>query len=326
MIISNHQSDKTSASPFVLATGSENQNTPGAALSFNEIHSSCESVHYHVSSNCAYITIDRPEKMNSLNRSMLLGIAGYLDQAESDPEVRVVVLHGNEKAFCTGQDLGELLCEDPPTVEELLRDYHDPVVQKISSCTKPVVAAVNGVAAGAGAVFAMACDLVVASDKASFIFGFSQIGLTSGSGGSYFLTRKVGAQKATALLMLGEKINATEAERIGMIYKVIPQDVFDVELGNLTSKMAQLPAISLSLTKQLISIASENDLNTQILMERRTKCEAGKSSDFAEGVEAFITKRKPVFNQTSNVHKPGTHIKRIKLNTQLKQNQFFMQA
>ncbi|MBK9109966.1 MAG: enoyl-CoA hydratase/isomerase family protein [Saprospiraceae bacterium] len=282
-------------------------------LSFRE--EACEHVQYQVSNNCAFITLNRAEKMNSLHRGMLVQISAYLDQAELDQEVRIIVIKGNQKAFCTGQDLGELLDENPPTVEELLKNYHDPIVLKISKSSKPVIAAVNGVAAGAGAVFAMACDIVVASDKASFIFGFSQIGLTSGSGGSYFLTRKVGAQKAAALLMLGEKMNAQEAERIGMIYKVIPQDTFEAELGVMVAKMAQLPALSLQLTKQLISHSSHNDLDAQILLEREAKCRAGNSPDFAEGVNAFISKRKPVFNQNNGIPRPADCITRININT-----------
>lgn len=278
-----------------------------------EQHESNDHIQYQVSNNCAIITLNRPDKMNSLHRGMLIQISNYLEQAECDRDVRVIVIKGQPKAFCTGQDLGELLDENPPSVEELLLNYHDPVVQKISRSQKPVIAAVNGVAAGAGAVFAMACDLVIASDKASFIFGFSQIGLTSGSGGSYFLTRKVGSQKAAALLMLGDKINAMEAERIGMIYKVVPQEIFEAEIEEISSKMAQLPAISLSLTKQLISQASENDLETQIHLERKAKCFAGNSTDFEEGVNAFISKRKPIFNQNGSCPGPAAHITKIAL-------------
>lgn len=271
-------------------------------------------IQYEVVDHCAYITINRPEKLNSLTRAMLLGLSSCLDQAADDRDVRVVVIQGNQKAFCTGQDLSDLNGSNPPTIQELLENYHDPIVHKIASMPKPVIAAVEGVAAGAGAVFAMACDLVIASESASFIFGFSQIGLTSGSGGSYFLTRKIGVQKTTALLLLGEKVSAQEAERIGMIHKSFPLVSYANELNRIVAQLTQLPGTSLGLTKELIAKASENDLYTMICVERRAKCQAGESDDFVEGLNAFMEKRKPIFNQNRSIAKPGSHVTRILLN------------
>lgn len=257
---------------------------------------------YNVSNNVAYIQLNRPEKMNSLNTTMLMDLLELLNRAEADRSVRVIVLEGNSKAFCTGQDLKEILGEEAPSVNELLTNYHDPIVEKIRSSNKPVIAAVQGVAAGAGAVFAIACDLVVASENASFIFGFSHIGLTSGSGGSFFLSRLVGTQKAAAILMLGEKINAARAENMGMIYKVVSDAAFENEITVLAENLAKMPAMSIGLTKKLLSKAFENDLATHILRERESKCLAGSSLDFQEGLDAFVNKRKPVFNLEENVH------------------------
>ncbi len=253
-------------------------------------------VNYSVRNHVAYINFNRSEKMNSLHRGMLIQLSEFLTEAEMDRSVRVIVLGGSGNSFCTGQDLKEILDENPPSVHDLLSNFHDPIVEKIRSIKKPIIAAVNGVAAGAGAVFAVACDLVIASDKASFIFGFSHIGLTSGSGGSYFLSRLVGAQKAAALLMLGEKISAQSAEQMGMIYKVLGNETFETEIIETAEKMASLPALSLALTKELLSKALVNDLSTQILHERESKCLAGSSCDFEEGLSAFVSKRKPIFN------------------------------
>lgn len=256
---------------------------------------------YKVRNNVAYIQMNRPEKMNSLHTTMLTDLLELLNRAEADRSVRVIVLEGNSKAFCTGQDLKEILGEAAPSVNELLTNYHDPIVEKIRSSNKPVIAAVQGVAAGAGAVFAIACDLVVASENASFIFGFSHIGLTSGSGGSFFLSRLVGTQKAAAILMLGEKINSQRAENMGMIYKVVSDDEFGNEISMLAEHLAKMPAMSIGLTKKLLSKAFENDLSTHILHERESKCLASSSVDFQEGLDAFVNKRKPVFNLQDEV-------------------------
>lgn len=255
---------------------------------------------YTVRNNVAYITLNRPDKMNSLHTAMLRELLETLNKAEDDKSVRVIVIEGNSRAFCSGQDLKEILGQDAPSVNELMTNYHDPVVEKIRSSNKPVIAAVQGVAAGAGAVFAIACDLVIASENASFIFGFSHIGLTTGSGGSYFLSRLVGTQKAAAMLMLGEKIAAQRAENIGMIYKVIEDARFENEIINIAEKLATMPSMSIGLTKKLLSKAFENDLTSHILQERESKCLASEGNDFKEGLNAFVNKRKPVFNVDDN--------------------------
>jgi len=252
---------------------------------------------YSKTNGIATITLQRQETYNSLNRRMALEFQRALDRASLEDDIRVVVITGNGKAFCAGQDLNEMVGADAPTIESVLTENHDPIVKKIRAMKKPVVAAVNGVAAGAGAVFALACDLIIATESASFIQAFSKIGLTPGSGSTHFLPRLVGVQKAMSILLLGEKINAREAERIGMIYRWVPDSDFAAELENLTWQLSSLPSHSLMLTKMALSKSWTNDLKEQIQLEKKFKCLAGESDDYLEGVDSFLNKRKPEFNR-----------------------------
>jgi len=178
------------------------------------------SILLKIENNVAYITLNRPDVFNSFNREMALRLQTILDDCETNADVRAIVLTGNGKAFCAGQDLKEVTDPDlNPGFKKILEEHYNPIITRIRSIKKPIIGAINGVAAGAGANIALACDIVVAHEKVSFIQAFSLIGLVPDSGGTYFLPRLIGFQKALALAMLGEKISAEEAERLGMIYK-----------------------------------------------------------------------------------------------------------
>lgn len=184
---------------------------------------------FHIENGIAYITLNRPDKLNAFNREMALLLQARLDEAASLHEVRCVYLTGAGKGFCAGQDLAEVADPEGPGMQKILSEHYNPIITRICHMPKPVVAAVNGIAAGAGANMALACDVVVAARSASFIQAFSKIGLIPDSGGTYLLPRLVGWQKASALMMLGEKLPADEAEKIGMLYKVIDDADFAAE-------------------------------------------------------------------------------------------------
>lgn len=254
------------------------------------------SIELKIENNLAYITLNRPEVFNSFNREMALKLQDTFDACESNPEVRVMVLTGKGKAFCAGQDLKEVTTPElNPGFKKILEEHYNPIISRIRNIKKPIIAAVNGVAAGAGANIALACDVVVANDRVSFIQAFSLIGLIPDSGGTFFLPRLIGFQKASALAMLGDKISAEEAERLGMIYKVIPSDVFEEEVLKLGLKMTNMPTKALGMIKDLLNQSITNDLNEQLALESKYQIEAAGSEDYKEGVNAFIEKRKPNF-------------------------------
>ncbi len=249
-----------------------------------------------IENKVAYITLNRPEVFNSFNREMALELQEILDDCETNNNVRAIVLTGNGKAFCAGQDLKEVT--DPelnPGFKKILEEHYNPIITRIRAIKKPVIAAVNGVAAGAGANIALACDIVVAHEKVSFIQAFSLIGLVPDSGGTFFLPRLIGFQKALALAMLGDKISAEEAEKMGMIYKSVPLDEFEETINKLAVKLANMPTKALGLIKELFNKSMTNDLEAQLALESKLQIEAAQSNDYAEGVAAFIEKRKPEF-------------------------------
>ena len=254
------------------------------------------SILLKIENKVAYITLNRPEVFNSFNREMALSLQSVMDECETSEEVRAIVLTGNGKAFCAGQDLKEVT--DPnlnPGFKKILEEHYNPIITRIRLIKKPVIAAVNGVAAGAGANIALACDIVVAHDKVSFIQAFSLIGLVPDSAGTFFLPRLIGFQKASALAMLGDKVSAEEAERIGMIYKVIPFESFKDEVDQLALKLANMPTKALGFIKTLFNESVTNTLEEQLALESKLQIEAAQSEDYAEGVAAFIEKRKPNF-------------------------------
>jgi 2-(1,2-epoxy-1,2-dihydrophenyl)acetyl-CoA isomerase len=249
-----------------------------------------------IENNVAWIYLNRPEVFNSFNREMALSLQDALDVCSTDSNVRSIVITGRGKAFCAGQDLKEVT--DPelnPGFRAILEEHYNPIIQKIRTIEKPIVAAVNGVAAGAGANIALACDIVVATEHASFIQAFSKIGLIPDSAGTFFLPRLIGFQKATALMMLGDKVTAAEALVMGLIYKEYPTSMFEEEVATLATTLAAMPTKALGLTKRLLNQSMINNLEQQLALESDLQIEASSSNDYKEGVSAFVEKRKPEF-------------------------------
>ena len=254
------------------------------------------SIQLVIENNVANITLNRPESFNSFNREMALLLQKILDDCNANNEVRTIVITGEGKAFCAGQDLKEVTSPElNPGFRKILEEHYNPIIQRIRSIEKPIIAAVNGVAAGAGANIALACDIVVASETASFIQAFSKIGLIPDSAGTFFLPRLIGFQKASALMMLGDKVSAAEAEQLGMLYKVFSVGTFEEEVRQLAVKMALMPTKALGFTKKLLNQSMANDLEQQLSLESDLQIESAESEDYTEGVKAFIEKRKPVF-------------------------------
>ena len=241
------------------------------------------------------ITLNRPSVFNSFNKIMAMQLQEVLDDCSVNPEIRAILLTGEGKAFCAGQDLAEAIDPEGPELKSILRDHYNPIIIKIRELEKPVIAAVNGVAAGAGANIALACDIVIAKKSASFIQAFSKIGLIPDSGGTYFLPRLIGMQKAIALMMTGEKVSADEAERMNMIYKVYEEEQFEEEALKLAENLASMPTRGLGLTKKAVNLGLFNSLEDQLDLEEQLQTEAGETDDFTEGVNAFIQKRPAIF-------------------------------
>ena len=241
------------------------------------------------------LALNRPEVYNSFNQSMALQLQQQLDDCASNDEVRVIVITGIGKAFCAGQDLAEATDPNGPGLQTIVRDHYNPIILKIRSIEKPVIAAVNGVAAGAGANIALACDITIAKQSASFIQAFSKIGLIPDSGGTFFLPRLIGMQKALALMMTGDKVSASEAEKLNMIYKAVDDESFDEEIENFANQLALMPTRGLGLTKKAVNLGLFNSLEDQLDVEEKIQVEAGSTEDCAEGVAAFLQKRQPKF-------------------------------
>ena len=253
------------------------------------------SILFTIKDAVAIITLNRPEKFNSFNREMALLLQKVLDDCAADKNIRAIYLTGNGKAFCAGQDLGELTGENPPGFEVILAEHYNPIITRIRNIEKPVVCAVNGVAAGAGANIALCCDIVVATAPASFIQAFSKIGLVPDSGGTFTLPRLIGFQKASALMMLGDKVTATEAERMGMIYKVLSEENFSEESLKIAVTLSQMPTKGLAYTKLALNASLNNTLEEQLKKEDELQFKAANTYDYNEGVASFIEKRTPRF-------------------------------
>ena len=254
-----------------------------------------EHINFAIEEGVATIQLNRPKVYNSFNRAMALEVQSALDQCETDNEVRCICITGSGKAFSAGQDLQEIVAEDGPDLPVILKEHYNPIIERIVKIEKPIVAAINGVAAGAGANIALACDITIAKFSATFIQAFSKIGLIPDSAGTYFLPRIVGRSKAMALAMLGDKITAEDAERMGMIYKVVNDELFDDEIKKTCLKLAKMPTYGLGLTKRAINLSFSNDVHQQLAVEDELQTKAGLSEDYGEGVRAFLEKRKPVF-------------------------------
>ncbi len=252
------------------------------------------SILFEIKNEIGFITLNRPEKLNSFNREMALLMQEKLDACISN-EVRCVFITGAGKAFSAGQDLAEVVDPNGPGMNRILSEHFNPIISRIQKLDKPVVAAVNGVAAGAGANIALCCDIVIASESASFIQAFSKIGLIPDSGGTFFLPRLIGWQKASAIMMLGDKIPASEAERMGMIYKYFSDESFKDESLKIASTLASMPTKGLAYTKKALLWSSSHTLVEQLMNEDKLQQRAASTKDYAEGVSAFLEKRLPNF-------------------------------
>jgi 2-(1,2-epoxy-1,2-dihydrophenyl)acetyl-CoA isomerase len=241
------------------------------------------------------ITLNRPKAFNSFDRTMGKTFQEALDAAGQDDSVRCIVIKGEGRAFCAGQDLKEVTAPDAPDFRVIVEETYNQSIKRICSIKKPIIAAVNGVAAGAGANIALACDLTIATESASFIQAFSKIGLIPDSGGTYWLPRLVGMQRAKAMAFFGNKVSAQEAESIGLIYKSIADENFDAAVEKTSSQLAAMPTLALGLTKAAFHEGMDNDLDAQLKTELEYQFIAAESNDYKEGVNSFLEKRAPEF-------------------------------
>ena len=252
------------------------------------------SILFEIKNSIGFITLNRPDKLNSFNREMALLMQDALDKCK-DAAVRCVYITGAGKGFSAGQDLAEVVDPEGPGMARILSEHYNPIVTRIRKLEKPVVAAVNGVAAGAGANIALCCDIVVATQSSSFIQAFSKIGLIPDSGGTFTLPRLIGWQKASALMLLGDKVPATDAEKMGMLYKVFSDETFADEALKIATTLAAMPTKGLAYTKQVLSQSFFNHWEDQLQDEDIFQQRAAQTVDYKEGVQAFLEKRQPHF-------------------------------
>ena len=251
-----------------------------------------ETILYGVTGGVAVITLNRPAVMNALSTVMRTEMLAAVRLAQA--EARVLVLTGAGRAFCSGQDLADV---DIATVdlEAVLRDEYEPLLTAIAACPLPVLAAVNGAAAGAGAGLALACDVVIAAESASFIQAFTRIGLVPDAGGSYWLPRQVGLARAMGAMLFAEKVTAVQAADWGMIWEAVPDEGFSAHWQARAAHLAAGPSLAYRGVKQALRASFDNDFAAQLALEARLQGECGKSADFREGVAAFLEKRPAVF-------------------------------
>ncbi|MGC4035605.1 MAG: enoyl-CoA hydratase-related protein [Chitinophagaceae bacterium] len=252
------------------------------------------SILFEIKDSIGIIQLNRPEKLNAFNGEMALLLQDKLDECKTE-SVRAVYITGVGKGFSAGQDLAEVAKPGGVDFNTILSKYYNPIVTRIRKLEKPVVAAVNGVAAGAGANIALCCDIVVAAQSAFFVQAFSKIGLIPDSGGTYVLPRLIGWQKASALMMLGDKVTATDAERFGMIYKVFPDELFAELSFAIAETLSAMPTKALAYTKQVLNISLINHFEEQLQEENIFQQRAVNTDDYKEGVSAFLEKRTPAF-------------------------------
>lgn len=254
-------------------------------------------IHYSIEQNVALIKLNRPDVLNSFNKQMAKEMQLALQCARDDKNVRAILITGEGRAFCAGQDLDEAVPKNKPLPEigKIVSESYNPIILLIREIEKPIICGVNGTAAGAGANIALACDIVVASEKASFIQAFAKIGLIPDSGGTFFLPRLVGLQRASAMMMLAEKISAEDALKYGMIYKIFPDEKLFDEAYKLAKYLSTQTTKGLGLTKRALNKSLFNDLDSQLELEARLQSEAGNTRDYQEGVKAFLEKRNPNF-------------------------------
>ena len=245
-----------------------------------------------------YLTFNRPKALNSFNVDMHREVAEVLNLWTKNPDVRCVVISGEGRGFCAGQDLGDRVVDpnaEAPDLGYSIETYYNPLIKTIVNMPKPVICAVNGVAAGAGANIALACDLVIAAKSANFVQAFCRLGLVPDSAGTWFLPRAVGHARAMGLTLLGDKLPAETAKEWGMIWDVVEDSELKTKVTELAERLAKQPTFGLSLIKKAIHQSSNNTFEEQMLLERDLQRIAGRSEDYREGVQAFMNKREPNF-------------------------------
>ncbi|MDX8276276.1 2-(1,2-epoxy-1,2-dihydrophenyl)acetyl-CoA isomerase PaaG [Acinetobacter pittii] len=245
-----------------------------------------------------YLTFNRPKALNSFNVDMHREVAEVLNQWTKNPDVRCVVISGEGRGFCAGQDLGDRVVDpnaEAPDLGYSIETYYNPLIKTIVNMPKPVICAVNGVAAGAGANIALACDLVIAAKSANFVQAFCRLGLVPDSAGTWFLPRAVGHARAMGLTLLGDKLPAETAKEWGMIWDVVEDAELKTKVTELAERLAKQPTFGISLIKKAIHQSSNNTFDEQVLLERDLQRIAGRSEDYREGVQAFMNKREPNF-------------------------------
>ncbi|MEO9278993.1 2-(1,2-epoxy-1,2-dihydrophenyl)acetyl-CoA isomerase PaaG [Acinetobacter sp. WA-87] len=245
-----------------------------------------------------YLTFNRPKALNSFNVDMHREVAEVLNLWTKNPDVRCVVISGEGRGFCAGQDLGDRVVDpnaEAPDLGYSIETYYNPLIKTIVNMPKPVICAVNGVAAGAGANIALACDLVIAAKSANFVQAFCRLGLVPDSAGTWFLPRAVGHARAMGLTLLGDKLPAETAKEWGMIWDVVEDAELKTKVTELAERLAKQPTFGLSLIKKAIHQSSNNTFDEQMLLERDLQRIAGRSEDYREGVQAFMNKREPNF-------------------------------
>jgi 2-(1,2-epoxy-1,2-dihydrophenyl)acetyl-CoA isomerase len=252
-----------------------------------------ETISYETRGKTAWITLNRPDKLNAFNAVMHKEMAAAIKEAGKDDSVRALVITGAGRAFCSGQDLSE--SPEGADYSDILRKGYNPMVKALVGLEKPVIGAINGVAAGAGMSLALACDFRIASEKASFIEAFIHVGLVPDAGSMYFLPRLVGHAKAMELAVLGDKVNAAQAKEFGLVNKLVSEEDFVMEVETFAEKLAHMPTKAIGLIKRYINKSWESDLNEVLEYEAQAQKIAGESHDHQEGLAAFLEKRKPSF-------------------------------
>lgn len=244
------------------------------------------------------LTLNRPDVLNSFDRAMAQALQVELARAANNPDIRAVLLTGAGRGFCAGQDLSEVLPQGDgpmPDISEVVRASYNPIIRAIRGLEKPVICAVNGIAAGAGANLAFACDLTIAAEEASFVESFAKLGLIPDTSGTFFVPRLVGPQRATGMFFLAEKMSAVKAKEWGLIWDVVPHAVLLDSARGLAKQLAQQATRGFGLTKRAMNASWANGLDEQLEMEARCMQEAGRTADYAEGVRAFLEKRAPKY-------------------------------
>ena len=252
-----------------------------------------EAIRYELTEGMAVITLDRPEVMNALNTTMRAEILDALRRAAT--EARVVVLTGEGRAFCSGQDLADGAASGAFDLQKVLREEYEPMLMAIYDCPLPVISAVNGAAAGAGANLALAADVVIATQSAAFLQAFTRIGLMPDAGGTYWLPRQVGFARAMGAALFADKVTADQAAQWGMIWESVPDAEFAAHWRARAAHLAKGPTAAYGAIKRALREGYGNDLPTQLSLEAELQGQLGQSRDFHEGVTAFLQKRPPVF-------------------------------